>query len=93
MKIVRLSCPDCGAPLEADADKDIFFCGYCGRKIILDQENSEKEFTFKNACQNKVFIAKITGLIYDVIGKESKKFASARREILWISQQCPVKVR
>lgn len=40
MKIIQLKCPKCGAPLEAEDDLEIFFCKYCGQKIILAEQSN-----------------------------------------------------
>lgn len=36
MKSNVLKCPNCGAPIEIENDLDVFFCKYCGYKIILE---------------------------------------------------------
>lgn len=36
MKIVKLTCPDCGANI--DADEKMIFCSYCGAKLFIDNE-------------------------------------------------------
>ena len=38
IKMVTLECPKCGASLNAD-DREVFFCGHCGAKIMLHNEN------------------------------------------------------
>ena len=38
MKLVKLECPNCKAPLEIDQDRLFVFCQYCGTKILLDDE-------------------------------------------------------
>ena len=38
LKMVTLECPKCGASLNAD-DREVFFCGHCGAKIMLHNEN------------------------------------------------------
>lgn len=41
MKLQSLKCPNCDAALEIEDGIDIFFCKYCGYKIILtDQSNA-----------------------------------------------------
>lgn len=35
MKMISLQCPKCGANLETEDGLDIFYCKYCGHKIIL----------------------------------------------------------
>ena len=35
-----ITCPNCGASLRIDDDRDIFFCEYCGTKIRKESDNS-----------------------------------------------------
>ncbi len=34
----KLSCPNCGAKLDAEDNLDELFCNYCGYKIVLDDD-------------------------------------------------------
>lgn len=38
--LMELKCPRCGAELEAEEDREVLFCQYCGAKIILTDENT-----------------------------------------------------
>ena len=40
IKMITLECPKCGAALNA-CGKEIFFCGHCGAKIMLHNENEQ----------------------------------------------------
>lgn len=42
MKIVRLSCDQCGAPLEAPARAQRFSCSYCGQQVAIDSSGPER---------------------------------------------------
>lgn len=35
-----ITCPNCGANLSIDDDRDIFFCEYCGTKIRKESDHS-----------------------------------------------------
>lgn len=35
MKLVTLSCPECGSKLEVENNLDTFYCKYCGNRIQL----------------------------------------------------------
>lgn len=37
MKVMR--CPGCGSELEIENGIDIFYCKYCGNKIVLEQSD------------------------------------------------------
>lgn len=39
MKMISLKCPECGAVLSAEEDRNQMFCSYCGAKIIITNEN------------------------------------------------------
>lgn len=38
MKLVQLKCPNCGAEVEADSSGRTAFCGYCGARLVVDDE-------------------------------------------------------
>ena len=38
MKLVELKCPNCGAELGEDPSGRAAYCGYCGAKLIVDDE-------------------------------------------------------
>lgn len=38
MKIIQLRCPSCGSALEAEDGLEVFYCRYCGQKIILSEQ-------------------------------------------------------
>ena len=39
MEFHQLKCPNCGAVLSVEDELDIFFCKYCGTKIIVDGQS------------------------------------------------------
>lgn len=43
MNIISIKCPDCGASLEVDENREMVFCSYCGAKIVLQNENEHIE--------------------------------------------------
>ena len=59
MKMVKLTCPYCGATLSVENGLDIFYCQYCGGKIMLTGQDSNiinakvklKEFEHKERLQ------------------------------------------
>jgi len=38
MKIVSYKCPNCGAKLNSDLDRNKAFCDFCGSEIVFDEE-------------------------------------------------------
>ncbi len=43
MKITDISCPFCGAPLEADSLEEFVTCEHCGKTVFLDDDDEGKE--------------------------------------------------
>ena len=39
MEFVELKCPSCGADLKVENGLDIFYCQYCGTKIVLNGQS------------------------------------------------------
>lgn len=52
MKMVSLKCPDCGANIELDSEREFGFCSYCGTKILINSEMNENEANVKIANIN-----------------------------------------
>lgn len=53
----NVTCPNCGANLSIDDDRDIFFCEYCGTKIqnpARKKIDVHTEHTFRFVNQNKL---------------------------------------
>lgn len=38
MKLIPLKCPNCGAQLNVDANKESVYCEHCGTRIMIDDE-------------------------------------------------------
>lgn len=39
VNFISIKCPECGANLEIEQDREMMFCSYCGRKIMMVDEN------------------------------------------------------
>ena len=39
VKFISVKCPECGANLDIEEDRKTVYCSYCGRKILLHNEN------------------------------------------------------
>lgn len=55
VKLIKLKCPDCGASLEFEADREQAFCSYCGAKILIHNEN---EYIYRNIDEAEIEMAK-----------------------------------
>lgn len=44
VKLISFKCPECGADLNIEADRETAYCSYCGTKILIHNEN---EYIFK----------------------------------------------
>lgn len=42
-------CPNCGAELEYDADREFLFCQYCGTKVIVGEHTKHTEHIIDEA--------------------------------------------
>ena len=70
MKLIRLTCANCGAEMEMDADRKQAFCTYCGTKLFVNDESTKnfrkmfdflrhlKTATVNNACIDETFLKK-----------------------------------
>ena len=47
MKLINLTCPNCGAKLEIDGSWQRAFCQYCGSELMVDQDR--RRVAFDNA--------------------------------------------
>ena len=45
MEFHQLKCPNCGSTLDMEDGLNIFYCKYCGTKIIVTNENAESIYT------------------------------------------------
>ena len=43
MKLITLKCPGCGATLDVNKELETATCNYCGKKIMVEDENCSKE--------------------------------------------------
>lgn len=43
MKLIKLTCPNCGGKLEMDTDDKKVYCPYCGQKLFVDYEHLDIE--------------------------------------------------
>lgn len=55
VKFISIKCPECGANLVMEQDRKVMFCSYCGRKIMMVDEN---EFKY-DVTHRHVDVAKI----------------------------------
>lgn len=39
MKLIKNTCPDCGAHLDVDLENKILFCPFCGNRLLIDDES------------------------------------------------------
>ncbi len=42
IKLVPLSCPNCGASIDVPVDQDFCYCSYCGTKIAINDDSIKK---------------------------------------------------
>lgn len=49
MKLIEFKCPSCGADLKTDASREMMYCEYCGKRLILDDEAMRVRISIDNA--------------------------------------------
>lgn len=49
MKLIEFKCPSCGADLKTDASREMMYCEYCGKRLILDDESMRVRISIDNA--------------------------------------------
>ena len=59
---ISLMCPQCGANLEVSSDRQLFFCEYCGQKIILSDSNHQK-YTYRTIDDARIREAEAKELV------------------------------
>ncbi len=47
MELLAAKCPNCGANIELDKNRDVLYCSYCGTKIIVKDEIKKIELDVK----------------------------------------------
>lgn len=53
MNLQQMKCPNCNAPFSIDTEKSsIFFCPYCGSKIVLNKNSNCFEVTYNQTTRN-----------------------------------------
>lgn len=55
VKFIPIKCPECDADLDIEEGRKVMFCSYCGRKIMMVDEN---EFKY-DVTHRHVDVAKI----------------------------------
>ena len=76
MKMYSLKCPDCGANLDFEGDREFIFCKYCGHKVMIDESDDIKlakierrrnkdvlEYRSKNSKQGFIIIFAFMALL------------------------------
>lgn len=52
MKLITLRCPACGADLNVEEGRNVYYCSYCQQKIMLDDEAEHIKVSFENLQQS-----------------------------------------
>lgn len=46
MKLISVKCPDCGARLDFEEGRSVYYCKYCGGKILLDEADTVEKHVY-----------------------------------------------
>ncbi len=76
MKVKSLKCPECGANLEIEEGRSFWFCQYCGRKIMPDDE--KQEYTYNENVNKTINIHKRYTDDADIIRAKSEASKDSR---------------
>ena len=49
MKLINMTCPNCGATLVVDADNKKATCEHCGATVLIDDEVKQINIQYSNA--------------------------------------------
>ena len=55
MSLIALKCPQCGADLEIDSDREFMYCEYCGTKVLRDKHTTINNSYTKNVTNNVTY--------------------------------------
>ncbi len=70
MKMVAMKCPECGASVNADLDKETAYCEFCGARLFLQNEN---EYTIHNVDEAEVMRARLEREKWEKSQEEEQK--------------------
>ncbi len=51
MQLIKLVCPNCGANLEVGANRELFFCSYCGTKLTFPKKAIRYEYVSRDETE------------------------------------------
>ena len=81
VKFISVKCPECGANLDIEEDRKTVYCSYCGRKILLHNEN-EHVYRYIDEAEIKQAEARLreVALAEKQYADAEKKLAEAKRK-------------
>ena len=72
MKFYRTKCPSCGGELDVEEGLSMFFCKYCGTKILVDPNDPEQMLHEERMADKKLVSEKWDHMemivIFSIIG-------------------------
>ena len=75
-RMKSVTCPNCGASLSVDENRDAFFCEYCGTQIVINPES------YKFESNEKCEIHIVDHAKIEEIKLEEKKLENDRKETI-----------
>ncbi len=51
VELISVKCPECGATLNLEEDREQAFCSYCGARILLRNDN---EYTYRHINEAEI---------------------------------------
>ena len=54
MKLIKLTCPSCGAQFNVDPESKIGFCQFCGNSLYVDEADERKEYVYRKIDEAEI---------------------------------------
>lgn len=80
MKLIKLTCPTCGAQLNIDIEEKIGFCQYCGGSLFINDVDEKKEYVYRKI--DEAAIKKVEART-DIKKKELEQSFWKNKVLLW----------
>jgi len=80
MKLIKLTCPTCGAQLNIDIEEKIGFCQYCGGSLFINDVDEKKEYVYRKI--DEAAIKKVEAQT-DIKKKELEQSFWKNKVLLW----------
>lgn len=81
INLFSMKCPDCGAELSVERDREFLFCQYCGAKILVNDENT---FTVRHVDEAELKKAETEHMVQMNEIKSERKLQGRDRLLFYV---------